>query len=121
MPYIIKNLQDILTHRCLIVVLNQSVNSYSTSDEIEDRTLHAWKLNYKRAKEVEFIIGIVNGVAVSCFYVTGSGVNYSDGRVFFSNREANGTHNNYTNLVSGNNLITLGIKTNRKEVQYINC
>lgn len=111
---------DILKSKCLIVVLNQSINKFSTPEQIEDFTMNAWKLNKKRIKGVEFIIGTVNGVVVSCYGVTGIGVRFSDGRTFFSNRTETATKLDYTALLKGENLIKNGIKTNKKEIQYLN-
>lgn len=112
--------EEILKSRCLIVVLNKSVTKFSTQDQIEDFTMNAWKLNKKRINGVEFIIGTASGVVVSCYGVTGIGVRFSDGRTFFSNRTETATKLDYTDLLKGENLIKNGIKTNKKEIQYLN-
>lgn len=114
------NLNELLKEKFIFVVLNNSINENSTKEEIKRFTLNAWELDNERALKPDFIIGIKNGVGISCYRITGVGKIKSNNKIFFGIVD-DGEEYDYSDLVAGIDFIKLGIKTNHNAVQYINC
>lgn len=106
-------------NRILLVTVNQTVTVHSSEDEKEDFTLNAWKADFKRANNIDYIIGLRHGIIVGCYKVEGIGFR-KDGRIFFSNRDVNGNKIRI-NSFNGLDLHKLKLKTNKAEIQYLNC
>lgn len=108
------NLQDILNEKILLVVINNTVCTTSTEDQIKEATLSAWKMNIKKALNVEYVVGIKNGIGVSCYKVDRIQIRKEDGRVIFEGSE------DFSHLVRGINFKEMGVRKGYKEIQYIN-
>lgn len=115
------NLSELLQEKLVLVVINNTVSNNSTPEQIIDATLNAWKMDKKRAKLPDYIIGIKHGIGVSCYKIEGVGIRKSDGRVFFSTRAENTSHMDLSHLVKGVDLKKMDVRHGSKEIQYINC
>lgn len=114
-------LDELLKEKLILAVINNSTGSNSTPDQIMDATLNAWHMNYKRASNANFILGIRHGIAYGCYKIEGIGIRKCDQRVFFSNRDINGNLIDLSKLVYGLDLKKIGLRKGYKEIQYINC
>jgi hypothetical protein len=108
------NLQDILNQKVLLVVINNSVCTTSTEEQIKEATLSAWKMNTKKASKIEYVIGLKNGIGVSCYKVDEIQIRKEDGRIIFKSNE------DLSNIVKGINFKEMGVRKGYKEIQYIN-
>ena len=107
-------LQELLNQKVLLVVINNTVCTTSTQDQIKEATLSAWKMNTKKASKVEYVIGIKNGIGVSCYKIDEIQIRKEDGRVIFKGTE------DLSNIVKGINFKEIGVRKGYKEIQYIN-
>lgn len=114
------NLQQLLKEKLILVVLNNSITTKSTLEQIEESTLNAWKLDKKRALTPDYIIGLYHGIGISCYKIEGVGIRKADGRVFFSILGMNGIKTDLSNIVNQVDFKAIGIRSGHKEIQYIN-
>ncbi len=108
------NLEKLLSEKILLTVINKTTCDTSTSDQIKISTLTYWKMNLKKAKDVDYVIGIRHGIAISCYRVDGIELRKEDGRVGFKFCE------DLSHIVNGVNLKEMGVRKGHKEIQYIN-
>ncbi len=104
----------LLEKKILIVVIDKSTSVASTPIELKEGTLAAWGIDLRKAAEVEYVIGIREGIAKTCFKIDSFSIRKTDGRVIFNSCK------NESHLVQGFDMHKASLKTNHKEVQYLN-
>lgn len=107
-------LDQLLNQKLLLVVVNNTTCYTSTKEQISTATLGYWKVDLKKAIQVDYIIGVRHGIAVSCYKIDRIEIRKSDGRALFKSEE------DLSDIIRGINLKDLGVRKGYKEIQYIN-
>ena len=108
----VKNFDELMDEKVLLVVVNKTVAEQSTKEQIKSATLGDWKIDLRKLPDIEYVIGIKDQIGVSCFKINNYKILPDTRRVRFE------SESDLSNLVIGVNFSS--IRKGHGAIQYIN-